>query len=87
MRLSGQYNFRKLWAKIENGLVKGKYQMQIKDNYSVIENQGKKSFVFSTTNSLGGKNDFLGYMFVALGVINLSFACLFLFVHFKRSVE
>lgn len=85
MRLSGLQNFRKLWGRIEGGLEVGMYQIEVTNNYPVIENQGKKIFVLSTANSFGGNNTFLAGMFVLLGLINLIFAIMFLIVHCRRS--
>ena len=61
MRTSGLPTFRKLWGRIDDGLVQGEYYMRIVNNYEVKSFSGSKSLVISTMNFLGGKNEFLTY--------------------------
>lgn len=84
MRTAGLPNFRKLWGKIENGLEVGTYYLKIKNNYDVSPFQGKKSFVVSTTNSLGGKNYFLAICYIVVGVLCMLFSFVFCIAYMKK---
>jgi hypothetical protein len=77
MRLAGLPNFRKTWGKIEDGLAPGTYIINIDNRYDMSEYNGKKSFVVSTTNYLGGKNYFLAICYLAVGVMCMVFAFAF----------
>lgn len=84
MRTAGLPNFRKLWGKIENGMEKGTYTLTITNLYDVSSFDGKKSFVLSTTNALGGKNYFLAICYIVVGSLCLVFALIFLVAFMKR---
>lgn len=79
MKISGLPTFRKLYGRITVAeLEKGTYTLTVKDNYEVTGYQGTKSFVISTTNWAGGKNDSLGIGFIAVGGLLLLFGLIFL---------
>jgi len=84
MRTAGLPNFRKLWGRIDGGLKAGKYKLQIQNEYQVKPFQGKKSFVISTTNALGGKNYFLAICYIVVGVLCMLFAIIFCFAYMKK---
>jgi len=67
MRYAGLPTFRKLWARIEEPLTVGDYSIIIDNYYDVEPFEGKKSIVFSTTNSLGGKSYKLAICFFIAG--------------------
>ncbi|CAG9318710.1 unnamed protein product [Blepharisma stoltei] len=78
MRNAPMPTFRKLWGIIKQDLESGVYRLQIKDNYDVSRWSGEKHIVFSTANSLGGKNYFLGLVFLSAGgmcVVAIIFFC------------
>lgn len=60
-------NFRKLWGIINEDLKSGTYQLEIENNYDVSNWDGEKLVVLSTANALGGKNYFLGIVFLSAG--------------------
>jgi hypothetical protein len=84
MRTAGLPNFRKLWGRIENKLLKGRYTVLIENNYEVNTFQGNKYFVLSTTNALGGKNYFLAVCYIVVGSLCLIFAVIFLIAYLKK---
>lgn len=84
MRTAGLPNFRKLWGRIDNGLKKGTYTVEIDNKYDVNGFEGNKSFVVSTTNALGGKNYFLAICYIVVGSLCLIFAVIFLFAFIKK---
>ena len=71
MRTAGLPDFRKLWGKLDDGISKGTYELQVTNNFDTAPFNGTKSFVLATTTGLGGKNDLLGFSFVVLGLISL----------------
>jgi len=77
MRTAGLPDFRKLWGRIEGTLKAGTYTIQITNSYDVSSFEGKKSFVLSTTNALGGKNYFLAICYIVVGVLCILFAFIF----------
>lgn len=77
MRTAGLPNFRKLYAVIENNLKQGTYQLVISSAYDVSAFNGKKSFVLSTTNSLGGQNYFMAIAYIVVGSLCIVFSVIF----------
>jgi len=84
MRTAGLPNFRKLWGKIETDLQPGEYVIDITNNYDVAPFKGKKSFVISTTNALGGKNYFLAICYITVGTLCMLFSFVFCVAYFKK---
>ncbi len=85
MRTAGLPNFRKLYGKIEAGLKKGEYSLHIDNNYDVASFDGKKSFVLSTTNALGGKNYFLAICYIVVGSLCIVFSIIFGIAYIKKN--
>lgn len=71
MRNSPFPDFRKIWGKIEEDLSPGTYQINVKSQWDISSFDGEKYIVLSQTNSLGGKNLFLGYSYIVVGGISL----------------
>jgi hypothetical protein len=84
MRTAGLPNFRKLYGKVETDLVPGQYFMRIANNYVVSSFDGKKSFVLSTTNALGGKNYFLAICYIVVGSLCIVFSVIFFIAYMKK---
>jgi hypothetical protein len=84
MRTAGLPNFRKLYGKFEEDLQPGKYQMIIDNSYDVASYEGKKSFVLSTTNALGGKNYFLAICYIVVGALCIVFALIFFVAYMRK---
>ena len=71
MSTAGLPKFRKLWGKIEQDLPAGDYDVSIVNSYDVSSFNGQKHVVLSTTSIFGGKNDFLGVIYIISGGIAL----------------
>jgi hypothetical protein len=84
MRTAGLPNFRKLYGKFEQDLTPGTYFVSIDNTYDVSSFDGKKSFVLSTTNALGGKNYFLAICYIVVGSLCIVFAIIFLIAYLKK---
>ena len=84
MRTAGLPNFRKLWGKIKTDLPVDAYKIHIQNNYKVSNFKGKKSFVLSTTNALGGKNYFLAVCYITVGTLCMLFALIFCIAYVRR---
>jgi hypothetical protein len=67
MRTAGLPDFRKLWGRIDVDLAPGTYTMDVISNWPVDHFDGTKSWVISTTNELGGKNNFLSLCYLTAG--------------------
>jgi len=69
MRTAGLPNFKKLYRIIDQDLAPGTYSVDIANNYPVSSFNGRKLVVLSTTTWIGGKNSFLGWAFIVVGII------------------
>lgn len=71
-RTSASANVRHLWAKIPGGLPSGKYRVTLSVNGPVWDDwKVKKSIVFSTVSSIGGRNNFIGLICIIWGSVLL----------------
>jgi len=97
MRTAGLPNFRKLWGKLNKctgltpgctpedvDLAQGKYIIRIQNNYDVSSFLGKKLFVLSTTNMLGGQNYFLAICYIVVGALCIVFAIIFFVAYIRK---
>ncbi|KAF2070911.1 hypothetical protein CYY_007777 [Polysphondylium violaceum] len=80
MRTAGLPDFKKLYRIIEQDL-QGTYTVDIQNNYNVSSFSGKKYIVLSTTSWIGGKNPFLGYAYIIVGIICFVQGIVFLVKH------
>ncbi|XP_042056705.1 ALA-interacting subunit 1-like [Salvia splendens] len=78
MRTAALPTFRKLYGKIETDLeANEKITVTIQNNYNAYSFNGKKKLVVSTATWIGGKNDFIGRMYMAVGGTSLVLAIIF----------
>lgn len=98
MRTAGLPNFRKLWGKlstctgltgdtascVQQDLEEGSYEVKIQNNYDVSSFSGKKYFVLSTTNMLGGQNYFLAICYIVVGALCIVFAIIFFVAYMRK---
>ena len=85
MRTAGLPNFRKLWGRLESDMLPGTYRLDIQNSYDVNSFSGKKSYVFSTTNALGGKNYFLAICYLVVGSLCIVFAIIFMIAFCRKN--
>lgn len=89
MRVAALPNFRKPYRKLvrqdrfANGLLRGYYLLEIQSNYPVDKFSGKKAFIISTASWLGGKNNFMGIMYIIVGSICTALGLSFIIIHIK----
>lgn len=82
MRTAALPNFRKLYGRIETDLEANEIiKVEIQNNYNTYSFNGKKKLVISTTNWIGGKNDFLGKVYMTVGGVCLFIAIAFIIVY------
>ena len=84
MRLAALPTFRKLYGVIEKDLDEGDYQLVVNNLYDVSEWDGEKHFVLTTANAFGGKNYFLGTLFLCAGGLCLLIDLVFIMLYFIR---
>ncbi|XP_073295263.1 ALA-interacting subunit 3-like [Primulina huaijiensis] len=85
MRTAALPNFRKLYGRIETDLeANDKITVVIQNNYNTYSFDGKKNLVISTTTWIGGKNDFLGKIYITVGGICLFLAIAFILVYLLK---
>ncbi|KAK1415702.1 hypothetical protein QVD17_31487 [Tagetes erecta] len=78
MRTAALPRFRKLYGKINTDIEAHEtIKVEVENNYNTYKFSGRKKLVLSTTTWIGGKNDFVGVVYVSLGAI-----CIFMAVNF-----
>ncbi|CAG8555861.1 15980_t:CDS:2 [Acaulospora morrowiae] len=78
MRTAGLPDFRKLYGRNDTTVMEaGTYEISIDYEFPVTRYGGTKSVVISTVSFLGGKNPFLGIVYVASGALCVILGCLF----------
>lgn len=83
MRTAALPRFRKLYGKIEVDLKAGDViNVTLQNNYNTYSFNGKNKLVLSTTNWLGGKHDFLGYVYLIVGGLCFFLAIFFTYTYF-----
>ncbi|PIA41651.1 hypothetical protein AQUCO_02200230v1 [Aquilegia coerulea] len=85
MRTAALPSFRKLYGRIEEDLEADEViVVNVVNNYNTYSFGGKKKLVLSTSSWLGGKNDFLGLAYIAVGSSSIFVSFVFLMLHVKN---
>nr|XP_016451455.1 PREDICTED: putative ALA-interacting subunit 2 [Nicotiana tabacum]XP_016451456.1 PREDICTED: putative ALA-interacting subunit 2 [Nicotiana tabacum] len=85
MRTAALPNFRKLYGRIEEDLNEDDLIMvKLANNYNTYSFGGRKKLVLSTTSWIGGRNNFLGMSYIAVGSSFIFLAFVFLLLHVKN---
>jgi len=85
MRVAGLPNFMKLWGRIDVPIKAGSIvSVHYVSNFPVKPFDGRKAIVLSTASALGGRNDFLGFSYLAVGGCCLLFGLAFLWRQIKK---
>ena len=84
MRVSSFSTFRKLYRIIDTDLAPGSYRFYVAQRFPVSLFEGKKYAVLTTSGALGGKNFFLGGLYLVVGAICLLMSCAFAGYYFMR---
>lgn len=84
MKISPFSKFRKSWGIINDNLPAGNYILVIQNNWDSYVYQGKKWFVLADTNGLAGRNQFLGYAYIAVGALSIVLCTAFIFRKLRR---
>lgn len=82
MRTSALPDFRKLYRVIDVPLPAGTYRMDVLEFFDVTKFGGTKSFAITTLSWLGGKNPFLGTVYLAVGCVSFAAAIVFGAIHY-----
>lgn len=83
MRTAALSTFRKLWGKIEVDIPAGAIvTVDVANRYNTYKFDGSKHLVLSTTSWLGGKNDFLGFAYLAVGALCVALSLVFVYFNF-----
>ncbi|XP_010244716.1 PREDICTED: putative ALA-interacting subunit 2 [Nelumbo nucifera] len=85
MRTAALPSFRKLYGRIEEDLEADDIiVVNILNNYNTYSFGGKKKLILSTSSWLGGKNDFLGMAYIAVGSSCIFISLVFMLLHVKN---
>lgn len=85
MRTAALPTFRKLFGKIEVDLKEGAtINVVLENNYNTYSFNGKKKLVLSTASWLGGKNNFIGIAYLAVGGLCFVLAVTFTLIYLVK---
>ncbi|CAL1374099.1 unnamed protein product [Linum trigynum] len=86
MRTAALPTFRKLYGRIEEDLeANDQIEVAIENNYNSYGYGGKKMLILSTSTWIGGRNDFLGAAYLAVGGICFLLAISFILIYLLKS--
>jgi len=80
MRLATLPSFFKLYRIIEQDVPPGNYTMNIINYYPTDEFDGQKKFMLATSSWIGGRNKFLGIVYIGVGAFSFLMGILFFLI-------
>ncbi|CAH9141866.1 unnamed protein product [Cuscuta epithymum] len=84
MRTAALPSFRKLYGRVEEDLHAGDViVVKLLNNYNTYSFGGRKKLVLSTSNWLGGHNNFLGVAYIYVGSTFIFIAFVFILLHMR----
>lgn len=84
MRTASLAHFRKLWGIIDIDIPGGTTVLvNINNAYNTYQFNGEKTVVLSTVEWIGGKNYFVGYSYIGVGITALLMGVIYLVLHVK----
>ncbi|KAL5972472.1 ALA-interacting subunit 1 [Asimina triloba] len=85
MRTAALPTFRKLYGKIEEDLeANDVLTVTLENNYNTYSFGGQKRLVLSTTSWMGGKNDFIGVVYLTVGGLCFFLATAFTIIYLLK---
>lgn len=84
MKISPFSKFRKSWGIINQDMPAGQYELTVHNRWDSYAFSGKKWFVLADTNGFAGRNQFLGYCYIAVGAMSILLCLAFIFRKLKR---
>lgn len=84
MRVAGLPTFRKPYGRLPTNLPPATYTITVDSNFEVKSYGATKSIVISGTSWMGGRNSFIGILYIVTGGVFCLLAALFLTKHMVR---
>ncbi|ODA83667.1 hypothetical protein RJ55_02182 [Drechmeria coniospora] len=82
MRTAGLPAFSKLYQRNDTAaMTNGRYEIVIDDHFPTLEYKGTKSILITTRTVMGGRNNFLGIAYIAVGGVCILLGALFTATH------
>lgn len=84
MKVAPFNDFMKSYGVINEDMPAGNYKVTIQNRWDVSIFDGEKFIILSETNVFGGKNEFLAYTYIAVGVFSIVLSIVFIFRRLRR---
>ncbi|KAJ6440479.1 LEM3/CDC50 family protein [Purpureocillium lavendulum] len=82
MRTAGLPSFSKLYQRNDtHEMPDGRYQIVVEDHFPMLEYKGTKAILITTRTVMGGRNNFLGIAYIAVGGVCIILGAVFTATH------